>query len=192
MLRALLPTLALTLFSLSGCVNLTPQPDRTQVYLLAAGVSPPSSVSGLPPSYVARVELPGYLEGTRIYHREAGGKLSSLAGVRWAEALSAALPQALSMHLQATEKTQVRAYYPSPRGDSDMAIVSVQFERFSARPDGWVEVIARWQVAHPDGATDSGRYVAPDMQWDGSEPTAYVALLDRALAELAETIAGAL
>lgn len=186
----LLPAAAVLL--LSGCVNLKPQPDRTQLFLLAANVASPAELSGTPPSYVARVDFPGYLEGTHIYHRSAGGTLASVGGARWAEAPSEALPQALAMHLQATGQTQVRAYYPSPKEDPGLATVSVRFERFSARPDGQVEVIALWRVKHPDGSTDSGRYVAPQMLWDGAEPAAYIALLDTALAGLAETIAAAL
>lgn len=192
MQRALKSTLAVTLIFMSGCVNLKPQPDRTQLYLLGANVASPADLSGKPPSYVARAELPGYLEGTRIYYRSAGGTLESVAGARWAEAPAEALPQALAMHLQATERTQVRAYYPSPRVNSEMATLSVKFERFSARPDGQVEVIAQWRVVHPDGSSDSGRYVAPELLWDGSGPSTYVALLDTALAGLAETIAATL
>lgn len=187
--RILIFSAAAVALALSGCVNLKPQPDLTQLYLLAANVVSPADLSDAPASYVERVELPGYLEGTRIYYRSAGGILDSATGARWAEALSEALPQALAMNLQATGQTQVRAYYPSPKMHSGSATVSVKFERFSARADGQVEVIAQWQVVHPDGSTDSGRYVAPEMVWDGSEPAAYVALLDRALADLAETIA---
>ena len=179
---------AAAVLAISGCVNLKPQPDRTQLFLLAANVATPANLSGTPPSYVARVELPGYLEGTRIYHRSAGGTLNAIAGARWAEAPSEALPQAFAMHLQATGRTQVRAYYPSPQGNAALATVSVRFERFSARADGQMEVIAQWKVVHPNGSIDSGRYVAPEMLWDGGEPAAYIALLDTALAGLAETI----
>lgn len=175
--------------TLVGCVNLKPQPDRTQLFLLAGNVSAQSDLSGKPPSYVARVVLPGYLAGNRIYHRSAGGTLAPVVGARWADALAEALPQALAMHLQATGRTQVQGYYPSPNPDADRATAFVRFERFSARSDGQVEVIAQWEVAHPDGSRDSGRYVAPTLLWDGVDPGAYVALLDTALSGLAEAIA---
>ncbi len=182
----LLVALALTLV---GCVNLKPQPDRTQLYLLAGNVSAPLDLSGKPPSYVARIDLPGYLAGNRIYYRSANGTLAPVVGARWADALAEALPQALAMHLQATGWTQVQGYYPSSNPVADRATVAVRFERFSARPDGQVEVVAQWEVVHPDRSLDSGRYVSAALLWDGVDPGAYVAHLDTALSGLAEAIA---
>jgi uncharacterized lipoprotein YmbA len=185
----LVPALAAAVLVLSGCVQLKPQPDETEFFLLAADVAPPERLTGDSFAYVARVEVPGYLEGNRIYRRSTGGRLESVTGARWAQAPAEALPQALALHLEATGRTQVSAYYPSPKTNSAAATVSVRFERFSARSDGQVEVIARWRVEHPDGSTDSGRYEAATMLWDGAEPIVYVALLDRALAGLAATLA---
>lgn len=190
--KILMSLTAVVLLLSTGCVNLKPQPDRTRIFILAGDVAAPTDLSSKPASYVARVELPGYLEGTRIHYRSDGGTLSSIASARWAEAPSEALPQALAMHLQATRRTQVRAYYPSSQPSGEVAAISAKLERFSARADGRVELIAQWQVTQPDGSTESGRYVAPEMHWDGAEPAEYVALLDAALAGLAATIADTL
>lgn len=173
----------------SSCVNLKPQADRTQLYLLASDVRPASDLSDLPNAYVSRVELPGYLEGNRIYYRSAPATLDAAVGARWADAPSEALPGALALHLLATGRTQLVAHYPSPKADSSVATVSVRFERFSARPDGMVEVIAQWAIQHPEGSTETGRFVAPEQFWDGEETADYVAMLDAALAALAKEIA---
>lgn len=181
--------IAIAVLLQAGCVNLKPQPDQTQIYLLASDVTPASDLSGLPSAYVSRVELPGYLEGNRIYYRSGPGTLDAAVGARWAEAPSAALPGALALHLLATGRTQVEAHYPSPRTDSSAATVSVRFERFSGRPDGMVEVIAQWAIKRPGGSTETGRFVAPEQFWDGVDTADYVAMLDAALAGLAKEIA---
>jgi uncharacterized lipoprotein YmbA len=185
---ALTFTLAFAL-SLTGCVNLKPKPDRTQIFTLAADLQPVEAWEGLPEVYVTRVELPGFLEGTRIHYRAAKGELESFAGARWAEAPFEALPRAIAMHLQATGKVKVRAYYPWAQTSRALTKVSVQFERFSANADGQVEVVARWQIETADGSLNEGRYIAEYLQWDGQEVADYVTALDAGLNGLAEAIA---
>lgn len=175
--------------AVSGCVNLKPKPDLTRLYMLGAQVAPVASVEGKPEVYIGRIELPGFLEGSRIFHRSASGTLKSVPGARWAEAPSDALPRAIAMHLQGTGAVNVRAYYPWLRTDQDWATVSVQFERFSANAAGVVEVIAQWQVTTSDGEKRVGRYSAPELVWGRGDAADYVAKLDAALAGLAGAIA---
>lgn len=177
---------------LTGCVNLKPKPDRTQVFALASDVPSAADLEGRPAVYVTRVELPGYLEGTRIHYRAADGKLDSLAAARWAEAPEQALPRALALHLQTTGRVNVRGHYPWANTAREAAQVSVQFERFSANAAGQVEVIARWQIESAGGRSQAGRYIATDLPWDGQDAAAYVAQLNAGLAGLAKAIAGEL
>jgi len=177
---------------LSGCVNLKPKPDRTQIFTLAADVPVAANLESRPMVYVTRVEMPGFLEGTRIHYRVANGELESFAGARWAEAPDEALPRAIAMHLQSTSQANVRAYYPWPNTTREAAKVAVQFERFSANAAGQVEIVAQWQIESPGGQTKQGRYIATSLQWDGSDVASYVAQLNSGLAGLAETIARAL
>lgn len=184
------PRLTLTLaVLLSGCVNLKPKPDRTQIFTLASNVGITTDLEGQPEVYVTRVELPGFLQGTRIHYRSADGALESSAGARWAEALAEALPRAIAMHLQATGRAHVRAYYPWPNATHEVAKLAVQFERFSANAAGQVEIIAQWQILSADGRRTQGRYIASNLQWDGKDAATYVARLDAGLAGLAEAIA---
>ena len=174
---------------LSGCVNLKPKADHTQIFTLAADVPVATNLEGQPMVYVTRVEIPGFLEDTRILYRLANGELESFAGARWTDALDEALPRAIAMHLQSTSRANVRAYYPWSNTTREVAKVAVQFERFSANAAGQVEVVAQWQIELPDGQTKQGRYIATGLQWDGSKVASYVAQLNSGLAGLAETIA---
>ncbi|MGZ0655083.1 PqiC family protein [Coraliomargarita sp. W4R53] len=185
--------ISLTLAALlTGCVNLKPKPDHTQVFTLATNVQAAAELKGKTECYVSRVELPGYLEGGRIYYRSENGELSHVMGSRWAESLRESLPSAIAMHLQATGQAKVRAYYPWAKTTESMALVSVQFERFSANALGQVEVIAQWQIKSKNGSVKQGRYIAPGLVWDRQDAADYVSKLDIALAGLAETIAQAL
>lgn len=183
-------TLLLTLaLCLAGCVNFKPKPDRTQVFALASDVQAAADLEGKPEVYVARVELPGFLEGTRIHFRTTNGELESFAGSRWAEDPAEALPRAIAMHLQSTGSAHVRGYYPWANTQREAPIISVQFERFSANPAGQVEVVAQWQIESTDGRRKEGRYVAPGLQWNGTDVGDYVAKLNQGLAGLAGKIA---
>jgi len=174
---------------LSGCVNLKPKPDRTRVFTLASDVAPVADVVGQPECYVSRVELPGFLEGTRIFYRSANGELDSAQGARWAETPDEALPRAIAMYLQATGKANVRGFYPWSNIARDAVTISVQFERFSANAQGQVEVIAQWQIESGKEIQKEGRYVAATLVWDRTKVADYVAQLNAALVGLAETIA---
>ena len=77
---------------LSGCVNLKPKADHTQIFTLAADVPVAADLECQPMVYVTRVEMPGFLEDTRILYRLANGELESFAGARWTDALNVALP----------------------------------------------------------------------------------------------------
>jgi uncharacterized lipoprotein YmbA len=184
-----------TLFSLflimllSGCVNLKPKPDRSQVFALASDVAAAADVEGKPECYVSRVELPGFLEGTRIYYRSAHGELDSVSSARWAESPVDALPRSIAMHLQATGQANVRAYYPWAKAAREATTIAVQFERFSANAEGQVEVVARWQIESAGGRLKDGRYIAPNLIWDGVDAADYVAKINQALAGLAQAIA---
>lgn len=182
-------TLIIIAATLTGCVNLKPKPDRTQVFALASDVAASADVADKPECYISRVDVPSFLEGTHIYYRSANGELDSAVGARWAEAISLALPRAIGIHMQATGFAQVRGYYPWPNKTHDAPKVSVQFEHFSANAAGQVEVIAQWQIEMKTGSKREGRYIAPDLSWDGVEIADYVAKLNTALAGLAAEIA---
>lgn len=183
-------TLLLTLvLCLTGCVNLKPKPDRTQVFALASDLPTTTDLESKPEVYVTRVELPGFLEGTRIHFRAANSELDSFAGSRWTEEPAEALPRAIAMHLQSTGNANVRGYYPWANTAGEAAKISVQFERFSANPAGQVEVVAQWQIASAEGQLQQGRYVASGLQWDGADVADYVAKLNEGLAGLAAKIA---
>ncbi|TVP77607.1 MAG: hypothetical protein EA353_10105, partial [Puniceicoccaceae bacterium] len=158
----------------TGCVNFKPTPDHTQIYVLAANVEPSADLTDKPRCYVGRVELPGFLEGSRILSRSASGTVVSAPRARWAEPPSEGLPRAIALHLQATGRAHVRAHYPWSTRDTELINISVQFERFSANAEGLIEVIAQWQIVGPDGAVQEGRYIAPQMHWDGLHVADYV------------------
>lgn len=183
-------TLILTLtLCLSGCINLEPKPDLTQIFVLAADLQPTADLEGEPEAYVSRVEVPGFLGGKRIHYRGADGELDAFVGAVWAEDPAEALPRAIAMHLQSTGQVNVRGYYPWKEINRDAAKVSVQFERFSANTAGQVEVVAQWQIESADNPIKQGRYIAPNLQWDGEDVAAYVDQLDAGLAGLAAEIA---
>jgi uncharacterized lipoprotein YmbA len=181
--------LLVSAFLLSGCVNLKPQHDKTLLYTLGMSTSSRQEVdTSLVSYYVARPELPGYLQGTKMFVRTKFGEIDSLVGARWGENLGEGIARALGEYIQASGKAFVRSQYPWPKFSNDTQDVRVLFERFGGTDDGYVEVVGTWQVRKDRKTVREGRFQFVDLKWDTAMPATYVAQLNKALELLAQDI----
>lgn len=133
--------------SLSGCVNLDPQPDPTRYYTIdPAGPATESAASPTGNVLVVVVTTAGYLEQPSIVERQGGHEIAPLPLHRWAEPLAQALPRAIARRLQgAMPDTFVT---PDQRRFSPVKhpTVYVSVEQFELSSGN--EAVVRLQVMH--------------------------------------------
>jgi uncharacterized lipoprotein YmbA len=141
-------------FALTACVNLKPKPDSVRLYLLgpvtASAVEAPVG-RGI---YIARPDLPTYLEGNRMQYHGEGGELQSVYGARWGEPLQEGIARAISELITQQSGRPGSRFYPWPKSSDQAAELRVQFHQFGATADGRVQLTANWQLEGNDWRRD--------------------------------------
>ena len=180
-------------FALTACVNLKPKPDSVRLYLLgpvtASAVEAPVG-RGI---YIARPDLPTYLEGNRMQYHGEGGELQSVYGARWGEPLQEGIARAISELITQQSGRPGSRFYPWPKSSDQAAELRVQFHQFGATADGRVQLTANWQLEGATGVvTVQGTYTAGDSKWTPGQAQSLVAGLNAALAALTRDILASL
>jgi uncharacterized lipoprotein YmbA len=178
-------------FGLTACVNLKPKPDTVRLYVLGPlDTAVESGVLSGPAIYIARPDLPTYVDGTRLQYRRQGGELRSLSGARWAEPLQEGVSRALSEYL--SSQHAINGYYPWPKLSSVTSQVRVRFSQFGATADGQIQLSAHWQIEGPEAVVREGVFAAADLKWQTDDAQSMVAGLNEALQALAADISNSL
>lgn len=186
-------TLLLLCCGLTACVNLKPKADTVRMFVLGSvdAVAEPSAQS--PGAvYIARPDLPAYLDGSRLQYRHADGEIQSLRGARWAEPLQEGVARALSEFIGGAQGHSTDGYYPWPKLSTATPQVRVRLLKFGATADGRIQLAANWQIEGPGGVVCQSSYVADQFEWQLGDPQSLVAGLNQALKALAAEIAPAM
>jgi uncharacterized lipoprotein YmbA len=179
----------ITAIFLTGCVNLKPQADQTKLYTLGLNtIVPANQNQSAPVFYIARPDFPSYLRGSLMRYHTQSGEISALKGARWGEELGEGIARALGEYIQATGKASVRSQFPWPKLSREDLEVRVLFKRFAATDAGQIQVQAVWQIRDGQSVVKEGDFESSLLQWNVDVPSSYVAQLNAALAELANTI----
>jgi len=180
--------LLLFCLGLSGCVNLKPKPDTIQHFALGPVQLADINADAIP-LYVARPELPVYLDDRRLQYRDASGLVLSLADARWAETLEEGVARALSEYLAATQSVRVTGFYPWPPRSSFLSpVVRVRVLKFGVLATGEISMLAEWEVLEEAAVIAQGQYQSSDLFWDKATAISYVAGLNQALQNLSNEI----
>lgn len=177
----------LCLFGLSACVNLKPVPSVTESFILGPVdmVGRSNTLMEGKPVFIARPQLPTYLEDSRLSYRSANGEVRNIAAARWAEPLAEGIARAMSLYLGASEQIAVKGYYPWPNTATDAARLSLNFQRFGATDSGEVQVVTRWTLKQAGGVSKNAQFVSEALVWQTGEPESLIAAYNKALKALA-------
>jgi uncharacterized lipoprotein YmbA len=179
--------------SLVGCINLKPREDHRKVFTMGALELPAvDSQQGAERGYIARPDLPGYMEGTGMKVRSADGEIRDLHGARWAEPLDIGAARALSHYIEAASGGVKSGFYPWPQLSFEENILYVRFHEFVATDDGRILLSATWEVKLVSGETRSGVLSINNVMWKPNEPHSLVAGMNEALEALATQISNSL
>lgn len=185
--------LALISLFVSACVNLEPDPDMSQSFVLGQVVGGESLAdSKSVPIYVMRPQLPSYLDSNRIQYLDASGLVSFLEDAYWAESLADGVARAFAQYATGEGALDHPSYYPWPEPGDDVSKLILKFRRFDATALGEVHVVANWTLRLASGERVSGLFEAVDLTWDTGVPSSLVAAYNEALRLLAERIASSL
>jgi uncharacterized lipoprotein YmbA len=175
-------------------VNLKPKPDTVRLFVLGsinveADVEPGAQSTAV---YIARPDLPNYLDSTQLQFRHTDGEVQALRGARWAESLQDGVARALSEFIGSARGSSTNGYYPWPQLSAATPQVRVRLFQYGATVDGRIQLTANWRIEGPDGVLRQGTYSADGVSWHTGDAPSLVAGLNAALKALAAEIASAL
>ena len=171
----------------SGC--LSPREDTSAFFLLS-----PTQTSSQDPATpvtlgVGPITIPGYLDRPQIVVRMNANEVALSATDRWAEPLGDHLARTLTANLTKLLPGSRYVEYPWYESAAPDLVISVVFRSFESTGDGNAILDATWQVS-AEGEAIAGRAVVINVRGDGVGRAAAVAAQSRALARLADEIAG--
>ncbi len=188
--RALVPALGLLA---AGCASHEP---LTSYYVLTPDAAP-GAKSGTQAAihgariFIRRVDLPGYLQGTRLATRQADNQVVYASTAQWAEPLSQGIADAAASALNRTTRVTVVGVVGGgmpPARDYDLKI---DVERFEGDDKGEVVLQATWSLFEPESSTPvlTRRSSFVQTGWTFGDYPTLAKLLGEDVAELGAEIA---
>jgi uncharacterized protein len=186
----------LVVFAFTGCKAFKPVEDLNRFYVLSAVAKTSTDVPanqnltiGVTP-----VDLPGYLQNTRIPVRRGTNEISYSDYRQWAEHLDKGIQRVLASNLSSlvpSARVITSAWQP---GDVKSE-VHVSIRRFELDESGQATLECEWRIISPD----NGRVLHLDHSMINKKgpplatnPTGAVSTLSQTLGELSDQIAAAL
>jgi uncharacterized lipoprotein YmbA len=183
------------LFIFTGCKNFRPVEDPNRFYVLSSVAKPSTDVRANQSLTigVAPVDLPGFLQNTRIAVRRGTNEISYSDYRQWAEHLDKGIQGVLASDLS-TFLPSARVITSAWQPADVKAEVHVSIRRFELDESGQATLECEWRIVSPDARvlhldhaliTKNGPPLA-------TNPTGAVSTLSQTLGELSSQIAAAL
>ncbi len=191
---ASLPILLFLFFASSGCIDLAPQHDPTRIFVLNGDQAsiPPAGQAGLKVK-ISRIELPSYLNNSKMAARKGGLEITYSEFNRWGEDLDAAIGRNLLNALSANPDVSQATLFPAGEGGEFDIRVTVRIQRFEGENDNAAILKAQWEIADfntreiiQTGKTNARR------PWDGKDYATLAQGLSDTLNELGRDLSIAL
>ncbi len=178
---------------LTACVNLKPRADATKTYVLGPMALPVADASQqIERGYIARPQLPVYMEGATLKVRSADGEIANLAGARWAEPLEVGVARALSHYIEVQSGGVKSGFYPWSQSKKAANTLYVKFYQLVATTDGRIQVSASWELQRASGQPLTGVFTTVDTEWIPGDAQSMVAGVNAAIEALAGQISSSL
>lgn len=177
------------LFSLTGCINLEPQPDPISLYLLGGDVESATEtiVTNERRLYIQRPNLPEYLRDLRLNFIADSGQVLTVPNARWSEPLEIGIARTLAQSVLAKNTAYDIAMYPWPKVEgSDQLMINVY--HLDAKADGSFDVSIEWELEIFEKERRKGEYRSKQYKWDGLSAGSYVATMNTVLESLIDDV----
>jgi uncharacterized lipoprotein YmbA len=161
-------SLTVLLFGLTSCIGLKPKPDNTKIYAL--GLSDPAQSSSDMPivkGYIARPQLPVYMEGYGLKNISDEREIVDISDARWAESVDIGVARAMSYYIETLSGGLKSDFYPWVRTDDAIFILQLNFHHLIATNDGRILISVNWECNYAGGETETGFFANNTLEWSG-------------------------
>jgi uncharacterized protein len=132
-----------------GCSMLTPQPDRSQTFVLTSAAGDGGGGDRALSVGIGPVVLPSYLTRSEILRRGGENRIVYSQNQLWGEPLEQGFRRVLGEDLGQTLRTVHVFQYPWSTGLRVDYQIPIQILRFEADESGLVTLNARWGIRRP-------------------------------------------
>ena len=140
-------TLGLFAFGGGGCITGGSQePDYFVLEAIPGESSPESNFSDSDSFHIAQVEVPAYLDDTRIVERTSGNQLSYAEFNRWSESLDFGIARVVANNLASSLGVLNYSNYPNRTRADNRYEISITVQRFERVPTGKVNIEGSWRL----------------------------------------------
>ena len=185
--------LIILLFGLTSCIGLKPRPDETKTYAL--GLPEPiqsSSAISTAKGYIARPQLPVYMEGSQLKLISNDREIVNLPDARWAESMDVGVARTMSYYIETLSGGLKSDFYPWVCTVEAAFTLQLNFQYLIATSDGRILVAASWKYEHIAGETKTGIFSNNTIEWLPGDAQSMVDGINAALKLLATEIADSL
>ena len=180
---------------LCGCINLDPQADPTRFYILSSQTGPAASSDNSQGTVLGlkAIDLPTYLQSTRIPTRRGANEITYSEFHRWGENPKSAISRVLAENLASRSAIGTVHTVPWPDGAIHDFELHVTLVRFEGEQSGRVALEANWAIFNPedDSLLKNGSTVVKHLKWNSRDYGALARSLGEALGILANDLAAA-
>lgn len=185
-----LASLVLTMILLTGCSS---SGDAVRYYLIEPVSLPNAENKGTLSIAIVDLEIPQYLERLQIASRRPDSQLVFASTHQWGESLRKNLTRALARNLTNLLGTAAIGTPANRLSSPPDYRLTVYFERFERGADGYVHLLARWQLSHRETRktiiNSSNEYVS-ERPIDSRDFSGTVLAMSELLGKFSQTIAG--
>ena len=158
--------LTILLFGFTSCIGLKPKPDNIKTYAL--GLPDPIRNSPDIPvtkGYIARPQLPVYMEGLRLKHISEEREIVDIPKARWAEPVEMGVARAVSYYIETLSSGLKSDFYPWIRADDTAFTLELNFHHLIATNDGRILISVDWKCNYAGGKTETGFFANNTLEW---------------------------
>ena len=178
----------------TACIDLKPRPDTTKLYAL--GLSDPVQNSPTSAStahgYIARPQLPVYMEGSNLKLISGDREIVNVSGARWAESMDMGVARSMSYFIENWNNDLKSDFYPWIRNENEAFVLQLNFNHLIATSDGRILLGANWKYEDATGATETGVFSNNTIEWSPGNIQSMVTGINTALNLLAKEIVDSL
>ena len=181
--------LTLMLWGFTSCISLKPKPDKTKTYAL--GLSDPiqdRSTNFIAKGYIARPQLPVYMEGYRLKLISDDREIIDVPNARWAEPIDMGVARAISYYIEALSDGLKSDFYPWTDANDAAFKVQLDFNHLIATSDGRILISANWEYKYGVDEIETGVFANSTIKWSPGDAQSAVYGINEALKLLAAEI----
>lgn len=181
------------ILGLTSCLGLKPRPDNTKLYALGlTNLAQSSPTISFEKGYVARPQLPVYMEGTGLKLISDDKEIVTVSNARWAESIDVGVARSMSHYIENLDSSLRSDFYPWIRTAEVAFVLQLNFDHLIATSDGRIFISASWNYEHTAGVTKTGVFVNNTIEWSPGDVPSMIKGINTALSLLANEIVDSL